>query len=321
MKKLFKILSLLLVLACIIFYIKIKYDINLKLILEEDHKLLEIKKLKQKQEKLYHSCLFEEVDASLLGNNFSESEKALTAFLSNYDAYVSYQEIDGNYYYGYKDTKPVYGASLIKLVDALYVLDNNIDINSRLKYSSSYYSKSNKGLTQYKVGDELRIDDVVKHALAVSDNGAHKMLIDYIGFNNLMSYGKSLGAKVILTGGDNFGMQTAEDTNVYLKRLYELTLNNESAFKFKEYMINDFHSYLNVNDLKVAHKYGYYDYLFHDIGIVYDIHPYTLSVLTMYGKKDYGKLINKISEKVNEHHNIYWKEKEIYCKNLVYAKK
>ena len=259
---------------------KLEYDTNENL-----------NKLKEKQAKI-NKCINSDIDITLLGDQFNNKVLEVDSFLKNYQVYVSYSELDDTYYYGYNDEVVIYGASLIKLVDALYILDNDIDINSTLKYSSNYYSKYKKGLTTHKVGDDLTIDTIVKHALALSDNGAHKMLIDYIGFSNLKKYGKTLGATVILTGGDNFGMQTAKDTNVYLNRLYDLTLENDNATKFKDYMINDFHSYLNVNNLSVAHKYGYYQDKFHDIGIVYDEHPYTISVLTKYGNGDYKNKIN-----------------------------
>ncbi len=281
----------------------------------EEQEKLELKKEKDLEAK-YKACMNDSMDSSLLNDEFKDKVVEVDNFLKNYHAYVSYSELDDNYYYGYNDEVVIYGASLIKLVDALYILDNGIDINSTLKYSSNYYSKYNKGLIKHNVGDNLTIDTIIKYALSLSDNGAHKMLVDYIGFSSLKNYGKSLGATAILTGGDNFGMQTAKDTNIYLKRLYDLTNENENAIKFKDYMINDFHSYLNVDNLTVAHKYGYYQDNFHDIGIVYDEHPYTISVLTKYGNNDYKLKINEISLKIKELHNEFWKFKEIYCHNL-----
>lgn len=314
-----KFLGILLVFILLLFgfYSFLKdYDENNKS--KENQTIEEREKLKdlEEQQVRYELCMKNDINSSLLGDNFNNKVIEVDNFLKNYQAYVSYSELKDNYYYGYNDEVVIYGASLIKLVDALYILDNNVDINSTLKYSSNYYSKHNKGLTTHNVGDDLSIDTVVKHALAVSDNGAHKMLIDYIGFSNLKNYGKSLGATVILTGGDNFGMQTAKDTNIYLTRLYTLISENEYATKFKDYMINDFHSYLNVNNLNVAHKYGYYQDNFHDIGIVFDKHPYTISVLTKYGNNDYGSKINEISSKINELHKEYWSAKDLYCQNI-----
>lgn len=302
-----------LIFSLVLFIFNLFLNNNQKLKLDDNNEEI---KLKVKKEEKYKQCMSEQVDKSLLGDNFNNKVIEVDNFLENYQAYVSYSELNDGYYYGYNDEKNIYGASLIKLVDALYVLDNSIDINQTLKYSSQYYSKYNKGLTKHKIGDNLTIDIIVKHALSVSDNGAHKMLIDYIGFTNLKNYGKSLGAEVILTGGDNFGMQTARDTNLYLKRLYELSLINNDASKFKDYMINDFHSYLNVNNLEVAHKYGFYQDNFHDIGIIYDEHPYALSVLTKYGNKDYNKKIGEISLKINELHNEFWNSKDLYCKGI-----
>lgn len=317
-----KVLLVLLVITIFLggfhYFLKI-YDENSKFktetYLKEKDKKQEKENLKEKEKK-YKQCMNTVIDSSLLSLNFQNKVKDVNDFLNNYHAYVSYSELADNYYYGYNDNKIIYGASLIKLVDALYILDNNINIDLTLKYSSKYYNKYNKGLINHTVGDNIAIDMVVKHALAVSDNGAHKMLIDYIGFNNLKSYGKSLGAKVILTGGDNFGMQTARDTNIYLTRLYNLLRKNNNASKFKEYMINDFHSYLNVDNLEVAHKYGYYQDNFHDIGIIFDEHPYAISILTKYGNNDYATKIKEISLKINELHKEFWVAKELYCQSI-----
>lgn len=318
MKKFFlTILVIVIVLSGFYFFLKEYEELENK---KEIQKIEEKEKIKQKEleekQAKYKTCMEVSIDSSILGEEFKQKVVEVDNFLKDYQAYVSYSELNDNYYYGYNDEIVIYGASLIKLVDALYILDNNIDINSTLKYSSNYYSKYNKGLTTHNVGEDLTIDTVVKHALAVSDNGAHKMLVDYIGFNNLKKYGQSLGASVILTGGDNFGMQTAKDTNIYLTRLYKLTLENDNAIKFKDYMINDFHSYLDVNDLSVAHKYGYYQEKFHDIGIVYDEYPYVISVLTKYGNNDYASKINEISNKINELHNEFWNSKKEYCETI-----
>lgn len=313
MKRFFLTIS---ILGVILFIFNMFLENNPRHKLEDrEEKTSEINEEVKKIEK-HKKCMTESIEISLLGDRFKNKIIEVDNFLGNYQAFVSYSELNDNFYYGYNDEKVIYGASLIKLVDALYILDNSIDIKQTLKYSSKYYSKYNKGLTKHQIGDNLSLDIILNHALSVSDNGAHKMLIDYIGFTKLKNYGQSLGAKVILTGGDNFGMQTAKDTNIYLKRLYELSLINADALKIKDYMINDFHSYLNVNNINVAHKYGYYQDNFHDIGIIYDEHPYTISVLTKYGYKDYKTKINEISVKINELHNEFWSLKDSYCKSI-----
>ena len=99
-------------------------------------------------------------------------------------------------------------------------------------YESKYRMGYSMGMATRKIGDSVTLRDLIDYAISLSDNSAHLMLIDYIGFNNLKEYGKSLGAKVILTGGDNFGNQTVSDTNIYLKKAYQIISENKEYGEF-----------------------------------------------------------------------------------------
>ena len=72
----------------------------------------------------------------------------------------------------------------------------------------------------------ISLRDLVKYAITVSDNSAHQMLVDYIGFTNLKKYGNSLGAKNTLIGGDNFGQIDTNDSIAYLTELYKFINDN-----------------------------------------------------------------------------------------------
>ena len=261
-------------------------------------------------------CLYSNSNVEVIVNSLNDKILAVNDYLKKYKVYVSYEEFDNSYYYGYRDNSILYGASLIKLVDSLYVLDNDIDISKTVKYTDNYYDIYNKGLRNNNVGDNITYEDLIKYSLSVSDNGAHEMLIDDIGLHNLKEYANSLGATATLTGGDKFGNQTAKDTSIYLKQLYELRDKPNYQFII-DAMINDFHSYLSVDNLIVAHKYGFYSDKFHDIGIVFDEHPYSISVLTLHAKGNYKEIINNISKKVNDLHNDYWKLKNEYCEKII----
>lgn len=279
-----------------------------------------VEKIIDKEKIEYEKCLEQPFLEENYTDIFLSKITQTNEKLQQYKTYVSYSEFDENYYYGYEDDQVIYGASLIKLVDALYIVENNVDISTTIKYESKYYSSSNKGLNNHKVGEYISIDNLVKYILNWSDNGAHQMLVKYIGFNNLQNYGKSLGAKHTLEGGDNFGYQTTYDTNIYVRRIYELSKTNETAAKFLNYMKNDYYNFLKINDLTVAHKYGYYSTNFHNIGIIYDLHPYAISILTQYGKTNFQEKIQEINQIVFELHQTFWQEKEAYCHNLAYKK-
>jgi hypothetical protein len=249
---------------------------------------------------------FKEENTCEFGVDTSKEETELNDYVSNYDVSVYYEELDNNYVYKYNEDEKYYGASLIKLVDALYLIDNKIDLNATMKYEKKYYDGVSECMSGYHYGDEISLNTLITCAISVSDNTAHMMLISYIGFDNLKNYGESLGATNILDGGDNFGTQSAKDINIYLKRLYELKNYSDSKYLFKIMQNNEF-GFLNIGEsINVSHKYGQYDVYFHDVGITFDTHPYTISVLTRMGNENYDEVIQEISQKVAKIHTKYW---------------
>ena len=191
---------------------------------------------------------------------------------NNYDISIGYYNlITGKEYY-YQENKIYYGASLIKTLDAIYIYDNNL------------------------VNEEIK--NHINKAISISDNESHYYLLNYIGKNNLKNYGVNLGASNTLSGTDSYGNTTVKDQIVYLKKLYELSKNNE---ELKSYFINDYGNYLKINNLKVMHKYGYWSQYYHDVGIVLDDNPYIIVVLTKHGSNSYN-IINNLSQLIYNYH-------------------
>jgi len=186
-----------------------------------------------------------------------------------------YNLINGDSFF-YNSSKVYYGASLLKTLDAIYVYDNNI-VNDTVK-------------------------GWVEKAISVSDNDSHYYLYNYIGLDNLQKYGFSLGACNTLVGTDNYGNTSVSDQMVYLKKLYEITLNND---ELKSYFINDYGNYLNFDDVKFMHKYGYYGGYYHNVGIVLDDEPYIVVILTEHGYDNFKLIINEISKLVYEYHQTF----------------
>ena len=164
------------------------------------------------------------------------------------------------------------------------------------------------------IGEDVSLKDLMNYAISVSDNTAHLMLIDYIGFSKLKEYGKSLGGKVTLEGGDKFGNQTADDMIIYLNKAYELINNNKNGSLLKEAMLNTEVNYLNFDDVVFGHKYGSWDIYFHDVGIYFGKEPYLIAVLTTSDKNK--KVVTEISKKVYDIHTNLVTSKDKYCKSL-----
>ena len=261
------------------------------------------------KECLANNEVSEEIKATL-----SELENDLNNYLAKYDIGFKYQEKTLNYELSHQADKVFYGASLIKLVDANYLLDNDVDLSITKKYENKYKMAYSSKTAKHAIGDNISLGDLLNYAISVSDNSAHLMLIDYIGFNTLQEYGKSLGGKVILQGGDLFGNQTAADMIIYLNKSYELINTKENGNLLKEAMINSEVNYLNFDDVIYGHKYGSYSTYYHDVGIYFSDNSYLIAVLT---NSDSNKsVVTEISKKVYNIHQKLLKEKNNYCQNI-----
>lgn len=274
---------------------------------------------KEKQENAYQQCLSDKTIPAEVANNLKALEDTLYDYLGNYNVGFKYEELNFDYSLSHESDKVFYGASLIKLVDAIYLLDNDIDLNLTKKYESKYKRAYSSKMDKRVIGEEVTLNDLMEYAISVSDNTAHIMLVDYIGFSKLQEYGKSLGAKVILQGGDNFGNQTADDTLLYLKKAYNLINENKNGQVLQNALLNTKENSLNFDDVVFGHKYGSHEQYYHDIGIYFSKEPYLISVLSMHSNN--RVVITNISKKVYEIHNKLIEEKENYCNDLVYNKK
>lgn len=238
---------------------------------------------------------------------------------------VYYEDINTGFIYKYKEDQVYYGCSLIKLVDALYLIDKatagEIDLDKEtIVYDSKYVTAYSSGMEKHKVGDAVSLRNLIDYAISVSDNAAHLMLIDYIGFSNLKAYGKSLGGSVILTGGDLYGNQTVADTNIYLKKAYQIITENKEYGEFlKTIMDNNERNAFNTENIKIYHKYGSYASNYHDIGLSLENNPYSISIFTLHEYTNYIEVVQGVHQKIRELHTLFYKERENYCKNLVYG--
>ncbi len=193
----------------------------------------------------------------------------------NYDVSVGYYNLATGRSYFYQADRIYYGASLIKTLDAIYLYDNNM-VDENLKY-------------------------YIDRAILVSDNNAHRYLVDYIGRENLKNYGISLGAPNTLAGEGNYGDTTVLDQIIYYKKAYELAMKNSD---FRAPFLNDSYNYIKVNGIPTMHKNGYYDTWFHDVGIVLDDEPYIVIILTNHGRGSQYNTVHSLAELVYKYHKF-----------------
>ena len=304
--------------------LKNRQDLNVLPLPQIDDKIN--KEEQRKKEEDYQNCLNEPVSNEEM-EALTENINEINNFIVNnkYEASVYFEDLTTGLNYTYQKDKIYYGCSLIKIVDALYLINKAIagEINldtETLTYTKNYRADYSDGMATRKIGEQVSLRDLITYAISVSDNTAHLMLIDYIGFANLKAYGQSLGAKVILTGGDNFGNQTAEDTNIYLKEAYRIIKENEEYGSFlKTIMDNDERNAFNTDTVRIYHKYGSYGVNYHDIGLNLGDHPYTISILTLHEGRNYTEVVQNIHEQVRNLQNSFYENRESLCQNRVYS--
>ena len=300
------------------------YNDNLKKELVAEKKLQEELKLQQQKEaelkKKYNECLqfTLEDDAGVLELENDYLEK----INSKYSISFMFEDLNSGYKFAKNEKTSYYAASTIKLLDALYLYtmarNGNVDLNDTKVYAQQY---SVGGLKNYKVGDEISIRNLVKEAILISDNNAHLMLVDYIGFNNLKAFGNDLGATTTLIGGDKFGNMNAYDANLYLKELYNfLSIDDVYSKELYDFFLNADQNYFNASDVDVLHKYGNYSYYYNDLSIVYEDNPYSLAILSYYGEGNYEDIFADIQLIINNFSKDYNQYKVNYCTNMIYEK-
>lgn len=293
-----------------------------KRILEEQKRLEEEAKRK---EKLYNECLSRKATDADYTIEIVNAQKELTDYIKkNYSASVSYEDLTYGYTFNYKEDTIYYAASTIKALVALYIYTNaaegKINLDDTITYSSKFKVSYSTGVSKHKLGSKIKIRDLVKYSIIYSDNSAHQMLISYIGKSKLKSFGKSLGAKNTLNGGDNFGNTSSADGLIYMKAVNNFIENNGAlGEELRSFFVSSQQKELSVNNLEVAHKYGLYKKYYHNMGIVYDERPYVVSVMTLEGTDQQEKAINNISAKVYELHNLFQVNRENVCKIEIYG--
>lgn len=291
---------------------------------KQDEKKEQVKK--QKQDEEYNNCLNQKFVDEEKTSKIIDAEQALTDYLKNYNLSVKFVDINTNYSYSYNEKKVYYAASTIKMLDALYIYENaangNLDLNTTKKYTKNFKVLYSSGLEKHKIGDMISLRDLVKYAITVSDNSAHQMLVDFIGFNKLKNYGIELGAKNTLIGGDNFGQIDVNDSIIYLTNLYNFIEEDSDLSKeLKSYFIQSDENYLKDTEknIEAATKYGEYGNTFHNNGIVYTKNPYLISILTNLGVKKGSNIIKNINNKVQELQNVVNENHLEYCQQKIYS--
>lgn len=266
----------------------------------------------------YNACLNNPYQSENLKDNFN----ALFDTLKGKNIAIYFSDLKNEYYFSFNETKVYYSASTAKLFDAIYLIHQAkkslIDLNTTITFLPKYDFSDTIIKKNYKYYDEVSLKELITYAISVSDNASHFMLVNYIGANKLNSYFKdNYNLNLNLTNDKPFiNNYTAQMANTSLKLVYDIIAEeDEYAELIESAMNNTYVNALNFDNETFLHKYGLYGSYYHDIGIYNGDNPYLISILTLYGKKDYLNIVSNIHKQINELYQENLKAKEEYCKS------
>ena len=154
----------------------------------------------------YNECLNTPLKIEEYPTNLNNSIAKLNDYLTkNYmsskkQISVYYEDLTTGFNFQINEKNTYYAASNIKFLDALYIytkaIEVKLDLETTLTYSKKFSYKYSKGLEKHKFGDKISLKNLVKYSIIYSDNGAHQMLINYIGKKNLQCFRRR--TKIIL---------------------------------------------------------------------------------------------------------------------------
>lgn len=282
---------------------------------------------KERLAKLYNDCLIGKYNEEELSEELNNEMNTFLNYLKNtYRISVNYEDITTGFKFSYNSNTNYYAASTIKMLATTYIyqkaIAGEINLDEGVIYKSKFSLVPSYGMNKYKIGEKISLRELVKNAATISDNRAYTMLLDYIGFNNLKTFGKSLGATKTLVGGDNFGTTNNNDAMVYVKELYK-TINSDNTLgeELKSYFVNSDQNWLSFPEqsIEAATKYGEYAEFFHEQGIVYDKNPYYVVILTREGNKNFEKVIKDVNQRIYKIHQSFYTNRQNYCQTQVYG--
>jgi len=268
-------------------------------------------------QQVYDTCMEDSYKSDLLDKKINDLiQEYSNSFLS-----FSFYEPYNNYSYDLQENKLYYGASLIKLLEANFLLqeslNGNISLSEKLSFCSKHIMPHSLFMENKSVGEEISLSDLIYYSLSLSDNSAHEMIFEYIGVDHLKSYAQQLGVTLSINDIEHFGNLTANDGMKILQETYRiLSKNTIESNILKNALSNDYYNSLNFLDIPFLHKYGLYDDYYHDIGIYFDEVPYMISIFTLAGNSDYFHLVQDLSQKIYDIYLFNLQEKRSYCFQL-----
>lgn len=223
---------------------------------------------------------------------------------SNEKVAYYYEDIKTNTVFSFNANTTFYAASTIKILPIIYLFEKKINLEQELEITKEDIKQGSGILKEEKIlPKKYTILKLMKYSIQNSDNTAYIKLVNWIGKENLIQYGKNLGATHSLEGKDLFGITSCNDLICYWKSFFKIQQEHP---EIKEWFLNPTYQIIqqkSIDHNEFLRKYGSFDIAYHECGIVFNKNPYFLIILTQKGEsKKSKKFVNYTAKNISKIH-------------------
>ncbi len=202
---------------------------------------------------------------------------------------IYFKDLTSGATFGINENTPMKAASTNKVLTVLYlnqrIVDGKLNWWNRVTYHSATDYNSEGGILQVDAeeGQSYSLRVLANLSITLSDNIAHKMLIRYLGLENIARYMESLGGQVVYPDGQN--VTTARDMGIYMQAVLDFAKKYpEPGNRLIDDLANTIWDFglpgLIPDKVMVAHKEGQIYAVANDVGIVFGSRPFILAILS-----------------------------------------
>ncbi len=244
-------------------------------------------------------------------------EREKETVLSDARVALYYKDLTTGYSYSYRADEIFDSASLIKLPFALSILEtwgeDSADPDEIFTFDPETDETEGSGVIRLlPEKTDFTYLELVSYMLKHSDNVAFAALREKYGYSPMANWCAAHDVRGLLKNG--LSNQTASDGGAILEALYAFIEENGTYGTFvRDALMNSTHLVIipfGVSPKKTAHKYGWAEEAYHDIGIVYGEHPYILAVMSdlHQGGAEVNSFLQKVVRMIDEFHSNFYRE-------------
>lgn len=197
-----------------------------------------------------------------------------------------YEDIESGVSYSFNGDTVMHSASLIKLPYALYLLyeaeEREMGFDEIYTLTGEEDMTGSGDIRNLPVGSTFTYLELIEYSFRVSDNVAFNELRNRYGTYAHFDYVRSIGADSFTQNGG--WSLCAKDGAKVLRSAWEYIEGDHLySDRIKDAMVYSAHTVMlspGLSGKPIARKYGWDENAYHDMGIVYDTHPYILVFLS-----------------------------------------